>query len=218
MTGQKNISLGKTETSNVLGEYLTKARHALCRQWRRRSLGQPVQGPHEPGFAKRILHPGSPRSPIHRIPFPIPFLPYVAPHGGTDALAWVVNGRIVAYYHPGDIGDAWADDHAGVPAQIWEACYQLGTNVIFYGHTEYSKWLESPKKIRLIPRLAVLFAIFLSPLSEAARLDYLEQMPLEAFAKLREIEKHQLKIAEKFYLKGEHKAAAAAEYDKFLTL
>ncbi|MEC9123716.1 MAG: DUF4159 domain-containing protein, partial [Verrucomicrobiota bacterium] len=84
--------------------------------------------------------------PIHRIPFPIPFLPYVAPHGGTDALAWVVNGRIVAYYHPGDIGDAWADDHAGVPAQIWEACYQLGTNVIFYGHTEYSKWLEARKK------------------------------------------------------------------------
>lgn len=77
--------------------------------------------------------------------------------------------------------------------------------------------VRSPKKIRLIPRLAVLFAIFLSPLSEAARLDYLEQMPLEAFAKLREIEKHQLKIAEKFYLKGEHKAAAA-EYDKFLTL
>jgi len=73
------------------------------------------------------------------------------------------------------------------------------------------------KKIRLIPYLAILFAIFLSTRSEAARLAYLEQMPLEAFAKLREIEKHQLKIAEKFYLKGEHKAAAA-EYDKFLTL
>ena len=77
--------------------------------------------------------------------------------------------------------------------------------------------VRSPKKIRLIPCLAVLFAIFLSTRSEAARLAYLEQMPLEAFAKLREIEKHQLKIAEKFYLKGEHKAAAA-EYDKFLTL
>ncbi len=77
--------------------------------------------------------------------------------------------------------------------------------------------VRSPKKIRLIPCLAVLFAIFLSARSEAARLAYLEQMPLEAFAKLREIEKHQLKIAEKFYLKGEHKAAAA-EYDKFLTL
>jgi len=65
--------------------------------------------------------------------------------------------------------------------------------------------------------LAILFALLLPVLSEAARLDYLEQMPLEAFAKLREIEKHQLKIAEKFYLKGEPKAAAA-EYDKFLTL
>ena len=155
--------------------------------------------------------------PIHRIPFPIPFLPYAAPHGGTDALAWVVNGRIVAYYHPGDIGDAWADDHAGVPAQIWEACYQLGTNAYILWSHGVQQMVRSPKKIRLIPRLAVLFAIFLSPLSEAARLDYLEQMPLEAFAKLREIEKHQLKIAEKFYLKGENKAAAA-EYDKFLTL
>ena len=73
------------------------------------------------------------------------------------------------------------------------------------------------KKIRLIPYLAILFAMFLSTRSEAARLAYLEQMPIEAFAKLREIEKHQLKIAEKFYLKGEPKAAAA-EYDKFLTL
>ena len=77
--------------------------------------------------------------------------------------------------------------------------------------------VRSPKKIRLIPYLTILFVLFLPVLTEAARLDYLEQMPLEAFAKLREIEKHQLKIAEKFYLKGEPKAAAA-EYDKFLTL
>ena len=77
--------------------------------------------------------------------------------------------------------------------------------------------VRSAKKIRLIPYLAILFALFLPVLLEAARLDYLEQMPLDTFAKLREIEKHQLKIAEKFYLKGEPKAAAA-EYDKFLTL
>jgi hypothetical protein len=80
------------------------------------------------------------------VPYPIPFLPYVAPHGGTDALAWVVDGRIAAYYHPGDIGDAWGDDHAGVPTPIWEACYQLGTNIIFYAHAEYNKWLDSRKK------------------------------------------------------------------------
>ncbi|MEX1232056.1 MAG: DUF4159 domain-containing protein [Planctomycetaceae bacterium] len=80
---------------------------------------------------------------IHRVPFQIPFLPYVAPHGGKEALGWRVDGRLVCYYHPGDIADAWADDHAGVPPEIWEACYQLGTNVINYAHAEYSKWLVS---------------------------------------------------------------------------
>ena len=83
---------------------------------------------------------------IHRKPFPIPFLPFVAPHGGKDALGWKVDGRWVAYYHPGDIGDAWSDEHAGVPRKVWEACYQLGTNVIFYAHMEYSKWLQARKK------------------------------------------------------------------------
>ena len=83
---------------------------------------------------------------IHRIPYPIPFLPYVAPHGGKEALGWRVDGRLVAYYHPGDIGDAWADGHAGVKPEITEFCYQLGVNVIYYAHAEYAKWLMSRKK------------------------------------------------------------------------
>lgn len=81
--------------------------------------------------------------PVHRLPYAIPFLPYVAPHGGKDAWGWVVDGRLVAYYHPGDIGDAWADGHAGVRREIWEHCYQLGTNVIFYAHSRYNRWLKS---------------------------------------------------------------------------
>ncbi len=83
---------------------------------------------------------------IHRIPYPIPFLPYVAPHGGKEALGWRIDGRLVAYYHPGDIGDAWADGHAGVKPEITEFCYQLGVNVVFYAHAEYSKWLLSRMK------------------------------------------------------------------------
>lgn len=146
MTGQKNISLGKTEI-DILKEYLTEKHGMLFAD----NGGSAHWGNQFKSLMNRVLPNVSyirvPLDhPIHRVPFPIPFLPYVAPHGGTDALAWVVNGRIVAYYHPGDIGDAWADDHAGVPAQIWEACYQLGTNVIFYGHAEYSKWLDARKK------------------------------------------------------------------------
>lgn len=83
---------------------------------------------------------------IHRLPFAIPFLPYVAPHGGKDAWGWKVDGRWVCHYHPGDIADAWSDGHAGVSREITEYCYELGTNVIFYVHAEYAKWLEARKK------------------------------------------------------------------------
>ena len=84
--------------------------------------------------------------PVHRVPYEIPFLPYVAAHGGKDAIGWTVQGRLVAYYHPGDIGDAWADDHAGVSRKITEYCYQTGVNVMFYAHAEYHKWLAALEK------------------------------------------------------------------------
>ena len=80
---------------------------------------------------------------IHRVPFQIPFLPYVAPHGGKEALGWWKDGRWICYYHPGDVGDAWSDGHAGVDKEIYEACYMLGCNVINYAYTEHSKWRES---------------------------------------------------------------------------
>ncbi len=80
---------------------------------------------------------------IHRVPFALPAVPYVVPHGGKEALGWSADGRWLVYYHPGDISDAWADGHAGIPQEIYTACYQLGANVINYGHFEYAKWLQS---------------------------------------------------------------------------
>ena len=60
--------------------------------------------------------------------------------------SWSADGRWLVYYHPGDIGDAWADGHAGVKPEITEFCYQLGVNVIYYAHAEYAKWLMSRMK------------------------------------------------------------------------
>jgi hypothetical protein len=146
MTGQKSIQLSKSEIK-VLREYLLDKHGMLfgdnggSRGWHGQFLS----------MMQKVL-PNVRPTPIplddviHRIPFQIPFLPYVAPHGGKEALGWRVDGRLVCYYHPGDIGDAWADDHSGVSAEVWEACYQLGTNVIFYAHTEYAKWLEARRE------------------------------------------------------------------------
>lgn len=146
MTGQQNISLSNSEVK-ILREYLTDKHGMLfgdnggSRHFHNQFLA----------MMNRVLPNVKPvpiplDDVIHRIPYQIPFLPYVAPHGGKEALGWYKDGRWLAYYHPGDIGDAWSDGHAGVSADIWESCYRIGTNVTFYAHSEYSKWLDAQKK------------------------------------------------------------------------
>ncbi|HVC96187.1 MAG TPA: DUF4159 domain-containing protein, partial [Pirellulales bacterium] len=146
LTGQRNITLSKSE-AKTLREYLLEKQGMIFGD-----NGGSYHF-HNQFFAmvRQVLPDVDPvRVPlddvIHHVPFAIPFLPYVAPHGGKDAWGWKVDGRWVCYYHPGDIGDAWTDDHSGVKPEIWEACYQLGTNVIFYAHAEYNKWLEARQK------------------------------------------------------------------------
>lgn len=141
MTGQRNITLSAQEV-RILRTYLTdKHGFLFCDNGGSAHF-------HNQFFAmmNQVLPNVRPVTiplddVIHRIPYQIPFLPYVAPHGGRDAYGWKIDGRWVAYYHPGDIGDAWSDGHSGVKPEVWEACYQLGANVIQYANAEYSKWL-----------------------------------------------------------------------------
>lgn len=62
----------------------------------------------------------------------------------------------------------------------------------------------------------LLLFLFCLP-ATANKLSYTEQLPIEAFKKLREVERHQIRTAEKLSLRGEF-AAAANEYEKYLTL
>jgi hypothetical protein len=82
---------------------------------------------------------------IHQRPYALPMLPVVVAHGGTVPLGWKLDGRWVAYYHPGALSDAWRDDHAGIKKDVYESCYQLGVNVIFYSLSEKNKWLKSQR-------------------------------------------------------------------------
>ncbi len=146
LTGQKNITLSKNE-AKTLREYLLEKQGML--------FGDNGGSSHfhNQFFAmmRQVVPEIEPvRIPlddvIHRVPYHLPFLPYVSPHGGREAWGWKKDGRWICYYHPGDIGDAWSDGHSGVKAEVWEACYQLGTNVIFYAHAEYNKWLMARKQ------------------------------------------------------------------------
>ena len=146
LTGQRNISMSKSEI-RILRKYLTD-KHGMI-------FGDNGGSAHFHNQFFRMMRQVLPNvepvrvpldDPIHVRPYRIPFLPYVAPHGGKDAFGWKMDGRWVCYYHPGDIGDAWTDEHAGVKPEIAEYCYQLGVNVIFYAHVEYNKWLDARKK------------------------------------------------------------------------
>jgi hypothetical protein len=146
MTGQQNINLSAKELK-IMRSYLLE-HHGMLFGDNGGSSGWEGQFV---SMMQKILPRIEPISvyldhAIHRIPYPLPRLPIVAPHGRSDALGWVVDGRLVAYYHPGDVGDAWADGHSGVPREVWESSYQLGVNIIYYAHAEYNKWLEATKK------------------------------------------------------------------------
>src|SRR5262249_25192925 len=146
MTGQKNISLSKPEI-RILQEYLIDKHGMLFASnggsghWHNQFLSMMNQVTPDVRPVEVPLD-----DPIHSILYKLPSMPYVAPHGGKEALGWYKDGRWICYYHPGDISDAWRDDHAGVKAEVWEACYQLGTNIIFYAFSEQSKWLMSQQQ------------------------------------------------------------------------
>jgi len=143
LTGQRSLSLSRTEIE-VLREYITTKHGMLFAD----NGGSSTWHSQFFSVMRQVLPRTEPRVvPLdHPVHDGIPFLPIVAPHGGRTAYMWVVENRIVAYYHPGDIGDAWADGHAGVPRPVWEACYRLGSNIMLYSHSEYSKWLQAQKK------------------------------------------------------------------------
>ena len=146
ITGQRNISLGNNDIK-ILQEYIND-KHGMIfgdNGGSRHFHNQFIS------MMQRILPDVRPvriptDDPIHTRPYQIARVPYVAPHGGEEALGWFRDGRWVAYYHPGDIGDAWADGHAGVSQDIWANCYRLGVNIMSYAHIEHAKWRLAQKQ------------------------------------------------------------------------
>lgn len=142
LTGQQNLSLSNNDVK-VLREYL-RDKHGMLFA----SSGSGHFHNQFMALMNRVLPEVPPVSiplddMIHKVPFSVPSLPYVVPHGGKEAIGWSADGRWLVYYHPGDISDAWSDGHAGVSREIYDACFRLGVNVINYAHIEYSKRLQT---------------------------------------------------------------------------
>ena len=104
-------------------------------------------GGHFDGSVRALLRRVFPGKPLSDIPNDDPIFqkPYVFPdgappfwhHAGYRALGIRNEGRWMVFYHPGDINDAWKDDHSGASAEVADQAYKLGVNVIYYAFTQY---------------------------------------------------------------------------------
>jgi len=75
---------------------------------------------------------------IYQQPFLFPNgAPPLWHHSGTRALGIKHNGRWVAFYHQGDINDAWQTGGSGVSEATRSQAFKMGINVVNYAFNQY---------------------------------------------------------------------------------
>lgn len=75
---------------------------------------------------------------IYQQPFLFPSgAPPLWHHSGTRALGIKHNGRWIAFYHQGDINDAWQTGGSGVSEATQAQAFKMGINVVNYAFNQY---------------------------------------------------------------------------------
>lgn len=84
---------------------------------------------------------------IYQLPYSFPDgAPAFWHHGGRRALGVKHEGRWVAFYHPGDMNDAWkSQGYTDVTPEMREAAMNLGINLVYYA---FSNWNDSVSKAK----------------------------------------------------------------------
>ena len=68
-------------------------------------------------------------------------------HGGRRALGIKHDGRWIAFYHPGDMNDAWkSQNYTDVSPEMRDAAINLGVNLIYYSFTQWNDTISKLKK------------------------------------------------------------------------
>lgn len=137
MTGSGGISITKSE-AKILRDYCEKEGGMLFIDCGGGHFGRSVRNMLNQVFPGRSLVDIPNDDPIYQSPFLFPDgAPRFWHHDGNRALAIRHEGRIVCFYHPGDIKDAWKDGHSGVTTEVADMAYKLGVNVIYYAFNQY---------------------------------------------------------------------------------
>ena len=143
MTGSGNVNITSAE-AKILREYCEKEYGMLFIDCGGGNFGSSVRNMLKRVFPGKNLVDIPNDDPIYQLPFVFPDgAPRFWHHDGNRALGIRHEGRIMVYYHPGDVKDAWKDGHSGASEQVADQAYKLGVNVIYYAFNQYyRRWYE----------------------------------------------------------------------------
>lgn len=137
MTGMKGLSLSESEVK-ILRDYCLNEGGMLFIDNGGGHFGHAVRAMLRRVFPGKPLVDISNDDDIYQRPYMFPDgAPPFWHHDGTRALGIRDEGRWVVFYHPGDINDAWKDDHSGASKEVADQAYKLGVNIMFYAFNRY---------------------------------------------------------------------------------
>lgn len=137
MTGKRGISISESEVK-VLRDYCLNEGGMLFIDNGGGHFGYAVRAMLKRVFPGKPLVDISNDDDIYQRPYVFPDgAPPFWHHDGSRALGIRDEGRWVVFYHPGDINDAWKDDHSGATKEVADQAYKLGVNIMFYAFNNY---------------------------------------------------------------------------------
>ena len=138
MTGMGGISISDAE-AKVLREYCQREGGMLFIDNGGGGFDGAVRNMLRKVFPGKSLRDVPNDDPIHQRPYMFPDgAPPFWHHAGFRAMGIRDDdGRLMVYYHPGDVNDAWKDGHSGASPEVADQAYKLGVNVMFYAFNQY---------------------------------------------------------------------------------
>jgi hypothetical protein len=137
ITGRGGVNISSHET-RVLRDYCLEEGGMIFADNGGGSFDSSFRGAMARVFPDKSWIRVSKDDPIFRYPYLFPSgAPPLWHHSGREALGLRHNGRWIAFYHPGDLNDAWKTGHSGIHEGLANQAYKLGINVMYYAFSHY---------------------------------------------------------------------------------
>jgi hypothetical protein len=146
VTGMKGLELTEEETAAIRGYCLERGGLLVCSNGGGR-FDAAIRAMFARCFPDAELVDIPNNAPFFQQPFRLPDgAPALWHHSGRRALGIKVNDRWVAFYHQGDLIDAWQDSHSGIQEETAILAYKLGLNLLHYAYAQRDEAMKAAEQ------------------------------------------------------------------------